>query len=509
MVCFDKLKYNAKPGHWHVIGLPVLSALILIGAFPPFEQGYLAWIALIPLVAVLKDTSLAQAFKSGYLFGLCFNLYVNLYLATVLFNHLSPALAWLAMILLIAYLALFPAIFALAAAYIFRLKKPVFSVLAVPTLWMLLEYSRSIGFLGYNVGYIGYSQWQYSSILNLAATYGYWGLSFIIVFAQTIIIFLADKNFKAKDLSIALVILAAMAGFGLLAPQFYQIEKEETPLSIMMVQGNSRPEQLAGNRQAHEQLYLELTDRKVKPETDLVIWPETVIDLNLSTTQNQPRALTDLVDQSGFEILYGARVREENQLYNSIIHYRPGQDQFNRYDKIRLVPFVEFFPADQLLNRLININLLLGSYSAGEEIIIFEIKNNPLAGAICFESYFGDLTRLFALHGARHLFILTNDAWFEETIGLEMHAQAAAIRAAEMGIGITQVANTGITISFDYRGREQFRTDKQVQAVISEQFDLARRPTLYRHYGDYFCLIWLAFLLTGTGYLHYRKQFNL
>ena len=65
------------------------------------------------------------------------------------------------------------------------------------------------------------------------------------------------------------------------------------------------------------------------------------------------------------------------------------------------------------------------------------------------------------------MFILTNDVWFDDTIGLEQHVQAAAIRAAEMGIGVTQVANSGITASYDYRGRELFRSGKSERKIFS------------------------------------------
>jgi len=112
---------------------------------------------------------------------------------------------------------------------------------------------------------------------------------------------------------------------------------------------------------------------------------------------------------------------------------------------------------------------------------------------------------LFAAAGSRHLFVLTNDAWFGESIGLEQHAQVAAIRAAEMGIGVTQVANSGITISFDYQGRELFRSGKNESAVFSLPLDLTTRSTLYRHYGDYFPAFWALFLLCAIPALIFYK----
>ena len=144
---------------------------------------------------------------------------------------------------------------------------------------------------------------------------------------------------------------------------------------------------------------------------------------------------------------------------------------------------------------VLNLEMDLGAYTPGEEITLFEFSGIPLAGVVCFESYFGDYTRLFARGGGRHLFVLTNDVWFGATIGLELHAQVAAIRAAETGVGVTQVANSGITISFDYRGRELFRSGKAEQETFFISLDPAGRKTIYRYAGDYFPAFWLFFLI--------------
>ena len=215
--------------------------------------------------------------------------------------------------------------------------------------------------------------------------------------------------------------------------------------------------------------------------------------------------MVQVAEDNGVDLLYGARVRDRDQLFNSIALITKEQERIPLYHKQRLVPFVEYFPMEELLNRLLKLELLLGSYTAGDEITVFKIDDIPLAGVICFESYFGDHTRLFAAEGSRHLFVLTNDAWFGESIGLEQHAQAAAVRAAEMGRGVTQVANSGITISFDFRGRELFRSEKNATAVCSVPLDLTTRDTIYVRYGDYFPAFWAVFLLFSIPILLIRR----
>ncbi len=141
--------------------------------------------------------------------------------------------------------------------------------------------------------------------------------------------------------------------------------------------------------------------------------------------------------------------------------------------------------------------------------MIFNVEGLPLAGVVCFESYFGDLTRLFAARGARHLFVLTNDGWFGGTTALEQHAQVSALRAAEMGIGVTQVANSGLTVSYDYRGRERLRSGKQKAETFVTDLDLTGRLTPYRLLGDYFPAFWnlcLAGYMIACARQRYRKR---
>ncbi len=483
----------------------LLSAFLLIAAFPPFEQGYIAWFALIPLITLCLQVKPVQAFKAGIFFGLVFHLYVNFYLTNVLFTYLSTPLAVLAMILLILYTSLFHGLFAIATSLVNQLKRPLFTALAIPAIWLLSEYIRSFSFLGYNVGYLGYTQWQYPGLLNLAATYGYWGLPFMIVFFQATVVLICIKALRQNKLVIIAALFIFLFAAGLSIPGMSTIKEKNETIWVTLIQGNTHPEQIMGNREETKRLYLDLTRQAVTFPTDLVVWPETVIDLDFNRRLGHPTELVETADDLDVAILYGARLRNSGMLFNSIALYEPGIEENLIYEKIRLVPFVEYFPAKDLLNKVIKLDLLLGSYTAGEEIIIFEVKNKPLAGVICFESYFGDHTRLFAAKGAQHLFVLTNDAWFGRSNGLDQHAQAAAIRAAEMGIGVTQVANSGITISFDYNGREILRSSKEKRETINTQLSLAHRYTPYKSLGDYFPAFWALFLLLGILLIIRRK----
>ncbi len=495
---------NFKLFHYLKYTAPLFSGLIMILAFPPFNQGYLAWVALIPLFWTCLNSTRVDAFKAGVLFSLPFTLYVNFYLTHVLYPYLSDLLATIAMVSLVLYISLFYGLFGLAANLANHPGRVWFTALALPSLWMLVEYLRSLTFLAYNVGYIGYTQWGYPGILNIASVYGYWGLPFIMVFFQAILILFLIQKLQGRQLIAISSVFAIILFLGLTIPVLQEVNQEDGPLYTALIQGNIKNERIINsNRQNTLEHYLDLTRQAIKeePKTALVVWPETIVHLDFRTARSHPEELINLGKEYAIDLLYGARIQKKDALYNSVTLFSAEQQKIPVYNKHRLVPFVEFFPAEQLLNRILQLDLLLGSYTPGEEITIFNANGIPVAGVVCFESYFGDHMRLFADKGAKHQFIVTNDAWFNESIGLDQHAQAAAIRAAEIGTGVTQVANSGITISYDYRGRELFRSGKSETAIFTIPLDMSSRETLYGRFGDYFPAFWAIFIVLTAPYI--------
>src|SRR5690606_26492318 len=55
--------------------------------------------------------------------------------------------------------------------------------------------------------------------------------------------------------------------------------------------------------------------------------------------------------------------------------------------------------------------------------------------------------------GAQFILNVTNDAWFDGSIGPEQHAHHARLRAVEEGMSLIRAANTGLTFAADPLGR--------------------------------------------------------
>ncbi len=489
----------------------ILSGLLLIPANPPINQGYFAWFALLPMLWASMQVSPKKAFLVGFISGLPIHFYLNLYIGQVLFNYLSFPLALITFIALVVYISCFNGLFSLAFKHASMANFKWLAALSAPSLWLIMEYARSQTFLAYNVGYLGYTQWSYPSMLQFASIYGYWGLPFIMVLFQTSILFFFIVRFKKPVFLINPILLAVLLLGGLLSSNLLPTDNSDQKIQVALIQGNTNPEYIAttggSNVLKH---HLELTEEALynNPSTQIAVWPETIVSLNFDDDKSHIPDLKNVAENLDIAILYGARIRENNNLFNAITMYQPGQKSVPVYYKHHLVPFVEYFPLEHILNRLLNLELLLGRYKPGDQIKIFEIEQHKIAGVICFESYFGNHTRQFANSGAKHLFVLTNDAWFDKSIGLDLHAQVAAIRAAEMGIGVTQVANSGITISFDHRGRELFRLNTMESTFINYSLDLKSRDTIYTMFGDYFPIFWTIFLLISATYEIIKVKFK-
>ncbi len=483
--------------------LPLISAVILIFCFPRFDLGAFAWVALIPLLWFIINSPPRTALGGGLLFGFVFHLYINSFVIVTLNQFLSMPLTIAAYLLLAIFLSLYYGIYAYLVSRLKEIIPAYFMVFLLPFLWVIMEYVRSLGLLGYTAGYIGYSQWAYTDILQISSVYGYWGIAFLIIFIQALLV-MAIQNKLARDQIIkAISVWGLIFLIGLSAPHFFPVEKNADTKNIALIQANIPQEDILAGPDDNLVRYENLTREAFtqNENIDLVVWAETVLSLPLARGKAILPEIEQLSREFDTPFLYGAMVRENNDLYNSVVFYSPHTGRLQKNYKQYLVPIVEYFPYDDLLNRWLDLGLNLGNYTRGQEENIIYFNDRPLGSIICFESFFGNYSRKYAAAGAQYMFVLTNDGWLGDTHGLDQHAHTILIRAAEMGIGVTQVANTGITISADYTGEEILRSGIETEEILFLETDFSRRNTIYSILGEYFIygslLISLALIFFG------------
>lgn len=123
---------------------------------------------------------------------------------------------------------------------------------------------------------------------------------------------------------------------------------------------------------------------------------------------------------------------------------------------------------------------------------------------ICYEAVFpgdiGDASK------AEFILNITNDAWFDGSLGPAQHAQMARLRSVETGLPLLRASNTGTTIVTDPLGRIAARLDEGQVAVVDV---VPHRPlqgrTIYTTLGDW--PFWAASVLALLlGFLGFRRE---
>src|SRR5204863_8099863 len=156
------------------------------------------------------------------------------------------------------------------------------------------------------------------------------------------------------------------------------------------------------------------------------------------------------------------------------------------YDKLHLVPFGEFLPFQDWMEKagLTQLTKVQGGYIAGTRRRSLDIPGAPRAlPLICYEAIFpGNVAERDDRPG--WIVNLTNDGWFGISTGPYQHLQQARLRAIEEGLPVVRAANTGISAVIDPAGRIVARLGLGIEGVLDAGLPAAIAPTIYAQSGD-------------------------
>ncbi len=488
------------------LGLAVLSGALTALSFPTIGLDFLAWFCLVPLLLALDGRSAKESFLIGGIAGL-FYFGGTVYWVTnsvYFYGNVPLPLAALITLLLCAYCALYPALFAAFLSFV-RERRPALVFLAAPLVWTALELARTYVFTGFPWALLGYTQYRRLAVIQFADITGVYGVSFLVVLTNAGIAELISRPRRYLPAAVALAAVVLAAGYG-------SVRLHGRPgagaFRVSVIQGNIEQDRKWDPAYQSEVIatYRRLTLEAAKEKPDLVIWPETATPFYFGGADAPYPELTEglrrFVRSIGTPLLTGSPTYERSGgryiLRNSA--FLLGRDGATRavYHKIHLVPFGEYVPLKSVLFFVEKMVQAIGDFEPGREHTVMHVRSAetgrevPLATVICYEIIFPDLVRQFVDEGATVMTNITNDAWFGRTAAPFQHFSMAVFRAVENHVPVARAANTGISGFIDADGRILATSGIFTEAQLTRELVPGTVKTFYTRHGDLFSYLCVA-----------------
>jgi apolipoprotein N-acyltransferase len=455
----------------------------------------------------LESGSPGRAFALGLTTGVVYFTGTLYWISRVMvvYGGLQTPVAVLVNALLVAYLALFPALFAL----ILRRGYSRFgsrALLMAPLVWVATELGRTYLLSGFPWVLLGYSQTTVLPIAQLASVVGVYGVSALVAgasasLAATVVARgqaggggIRPRGAAYAPLAVTLILVGAIAGWGRSRVATADLAGAGEPVRVGLVQGNVAQDEKWDPARAGAifQDYLAMTRRAIAEGAGLVIWPESSTPFRFKEQAEQAEHVRALAREANVPVLVGSDEIERGsptRYYNSAFLLRPDGTDAGVYRKMHLVPFGEYVPLKRLLFFAAPLVEAAGDFSPGESAALLPFKGHLLSTAICYEIVYPNLVRRFVTGGSELLTTITNDAWFGATSAPYQHFAQASMRAIENGRYLVRAANTGISGVVDPYGRVIAQSRLFEPVVIVREVRLLQGETFYARTGDAFAYV--------------------
>lgn len=538
----------------------ILSGLLLYLSFFPVNAGFLAWVALVPLLSLVRANARPRRIYLAAFVGGLF-----CYVPAIQWMRVAHPAMYASWLFLAVCCALFLAMSIWLARRLDRLGVPFW--LAVPMGFVAVEYFRSHFPTGYSwlegfglrhpIGFgwymLGHTQHDYLDFIQIADVAGVYGVSFLVALVNAALWltlvrsaqvrgWLGDERPAPASSYRPSVIAASLLGVTLAYGAWQQSDHASAAgPQVALIQGNL-PQDVK-NEHGREMIehFGRLSLQAVRPPAgqpapDLVVWPETsyVLAWHCYAPGASPSAAPlgfqrdANADQAGFEAdmkqgwrtpsLFGLNAQEYDPagriwLYNSALLIDRDGTPRGRYDKIHLVPFGEYVPMGETLPFMKMFTPYEGEYGCkpGETWTRFPLpvgdRTYHFACLICYEDSDASLARRYVRPGEPGVdfFVnISNDGWFRGTEEHEQHLAICRFRAIETRRSVVRAVNMGVSAIIDPLGRvvalpgETWAESKKVEAVVRGAVPIGTGTTLYARFGDWLPLTcWVVILLGG------------
>ncbi len=425
----------------------ISSGLLYAACFDPFNQSWLCWICLTPLLASIWFSGRRQTrlpwlrhLALGYVSGLVFFWTVFSWLITVTLP------GWF---LLQFYMAIYFALWAWFCGLV-RPREPTGPVdktaeeegrkwsdmlrsargepaaaesispwiqswrnlalaFLIASAWTATEWMRGWVFSGFGWNGLGIALHQNWILIQVTEFSGVLGLSFVVAFSNVITVttvrrLILEARSRAMrphwDLNFTMLGIVALI---LLGWHLVKTPRATRPLHVAAVQANvartEKFDQQYGNQIFDKFRRLSEEALKLNPAPELLVWPESSMPGPVLEDEASNAFVMNFSASTKADILLGTIDVEPGHDYNAAILVTDSGQNIQLYRKLHLVPFGEYIPARHTLPLLARIigDQVPGDFDVGKEYTVFRLTNDQVqvAPLICFEDTIGELVRHF------------------------------------------------------------------------------------------------------------------
>ncbi len=517
----------------------LISGLLVVFAFPPWNFSALIWISLVPWFWTLDESkSMRHSIWQGYWLGAIMTIggfhwvagsihafgeipWVFSYLLLLLFTLICQPQFWLFVPFYYYFKNRFPAI------------EPWKKTLLISLAYTAIDSALPKLF----VDTLGNSLSLFQNIRQIAELSGSSTLTFLILFENLALSFWLRRKWQKKavlqnqwfiqGIALALILIVWIFGW-IRRDQINSYYEKGENIRFSLIQANiGNFEKVVsesgfvtgGNRIVQKFFKLSRKALNANPKPDFIVWPETaypsafrVPRTNYELARDQK--IEDFVQTRKVPLFFGGYDYQGFQDFNSFHFLLPKEQLPNHsqpenhletYHKYLLLPFAEYIPGSQYFDWINKAFPQVANFGIGPGPVIhtFQTKKGTtinIAPQICYEVLKDWFVLEQARKGAQVLLNITNDSWFGDTTEPYQHLALATLRTIENRIPLIRSTNTGISALVDPTGEVVGRTAIREEAVLHADTKIVKTPpwTLYRQFGNW--LGWLSALIV-TGFL--------
>ena len=229
-------------------------------------------------------------------------------------------------------------------------------------------------------------------------------IAFALILLALIIFIELPKRFKILSI---LPLFFVYSNVGL-----YIDNPKNLAISIPQLNINQGQKWIKNNLSVSIENNLNLIDKAIDENKDLIILPETAFPLVLN---KENFLLSKLINRSfDINIITGALYKEKNNFYNASYHISNGKIEIAK--KVVLVPFGEEIPFPKFITDFINKIFFDGAqdYQKAKKPTDFVVNGIKFRNAICYEATSDEIFQ--NLNGVKYMIAISNNAWFTPSI---------------------------------------------------------------------------------------------